>query len=372
MKKIVFFQLLFSTLFFDSFLGFQGLSLYPVFLCSIILYIFNKNVNFNSYDYNSIIIVTGSLITSLFYLNYKFGFDLNLFKAYITAIIGIFVFYMSYSSYLKCGKQHILSTVNYVIFINVFVLFFQFFLWHVFNTDLNFGKLLLGFGHRATGFNLSYRPTGFFDEPGIYGVFIYSLFIIKYLLTGKLERCDFLIIGSILLTNSVYSFLLIFSFFTWLFIFKFESKYKKKAQLLFIILVVVGLALIFPRIINVFDGNDYSTLTKVILLKNYIYDSCGYYIYGTGLLPSLYWPDFSFQAMGDMTFLLSTIIIYGIPLGIIILVSILLLISNRLNMYTLLIITPLLKLTMFNWVFFWMYILLVKVTLYFLESKNED
>ncbi|UKA10868.1 hypothetical protein [Photobacterium damselae] len=302
----------------------------------------------------------------------KYGFNVSILKPYLSVAIGVFIFIFSVNYYKSIRKIDLINVLNCVIVFNVIILYLQLILWYVFNYDLDIGKLLLGFGHRAIGFDGSYRATGVYDEPGIYGVFIYSLFVIRYLIKRELSAFDFIIILSIVLTKSFYSYILLFLFFSWYFVYEFESRFKEYIYGFLVLVLFFVIYLLLPRIDSIVGGTDYSTLTKIVMIKNYLYDNSQYYIYGSGLLPSSYWPNFGFQSVGDMTFFISSLIIYGIPLGALIIASIMILMSNnQISKYYILALTPLIKLTMLNWSFFWIYILCVRVALS-LMNKSEN
>lgn len=306
-----------------------------------------------------ILLCLAAIFTSI---RYDKDINFSILVPYVIGIFGCYLFLLLNKMAENFDVRKILYIINIVVCIHVTIFFLQLSCWLIGNVNLDFSTILGGSGNRPIGNFGVYRPTGIFDEPGIYGLFVFSLFIIRFLIVKRFFLFDFFIFISLVLTQSMYSYVLIGCFLFWCFLFYYQSNYKY--FLIFIILIlgiVITTIWIVPRLELIIAGEDYSTNTKLGTLSLFLDNSINYFL-GLGLLPVSYWITSDLQAIGDMTFILSTLVIYGIPIGILIILCIMYLIMPyKPNKYTILILIPFIKLVMLNWLFFWVYLALARI-----------
>lgn len=364
--------LLSSTLFFDSFMGFHGFSLYPVMFLTVYMFFFE------SFKKSMCLIDTIclsnfilSLLLSYVLISINNGVSFEIFKSYASVLSGVLIFICFYK--FLSNYNDIVNLINIVLFLHIVILVIQLVIYYCYGYDIDVSIMFHGEGHRPYGASGQYRPTGIFDEPGIYSIFIFSLFIVRYLYNLKLSVFDFFVILSIFLTLSLYGVLLVGIFFIWWVIFALKRPFYTILALTFIVIITISAIYFFSeRVIMVLAGSDPSTVSKINIIHYFINEPINW-LTGLGLLPIRFWENANFQASGDLTIVLSTILIYGAPIGCMMLINIYILLSNgKINKYVLLALIPLIKLSTFNWIFFWVYLALAKYALFLISLKRRS
>lgn len=318
---VLFILIISSTLFFDSFFGFNGLV--PIGIsCSLLIALCLGIIKVRLNDFIItvffVLCAFGTLIATYKYWNS----DFSQFKNFIFLILGVLSFLAVRTIINKLDTYKISKIVNLIIIFHTLIFSIQLVCYYSLGYDLNIGLALGGNGHRAFTEEGVYRPTGVFDEPAIYSVFCAGLILMRLFYNKKLDWIILTGLLSIILSLSFVGFILASSI---LFIYS-STNFK----LLIIALFLLTLALVFSPffegnyISNRFDlilrGTDPSTNSKLLVIQDF-FSTQQLFNFGYGYIGLRDWTPTYYDAIYDLTFYISLVIEFGFYLGTILLTT---------------------------------------------------
>lgn len=151
---------------------------------TFILLLCNLKIFWNTASIITLLSFTAMILISMLHILFEYGMELQLAKPYLLIIYNFLIFIVLYNIYLngKISTLTLRKIVTTIIIIQLIIFYLQLVLWHAFQINLDISKLTFGPGNRTYSAYQAFRPTGLYDEPGIYGAFIYALFCIRYTL----------------------------------------------------------------------------------------------------------------------------------------------------------------------------------------------
>lgn len=297
-----------------------GIQIFFLFIVSTVMLLISRM----SWDINSLLIyvlIVFFIISVSAIQSINLEYQEILWLQVLRVIFWISMCFIAYP-YLKNLEVNIIeaSLKTLIVFLSSAV-YIQFVGYYAFNTVIDFSVLTGGNASRIL-FS-TFRPSGLTAEPAIHSGIMIGLLVLLFIKNKSSSL--FIIVGivSIFLTMSIYG---ILSAMFFLVIFFFRRKSIKLLILLFPFLVIafsLSAPILFERYELYNSGQDESNMTKVDSFNNMLNKSHLLYLgYGmTGKSDSA--PKF-YEGLYDVTAFGSPIIIFGIPLGLL-LVSILIL-----------------------------------------------
>lgn len=308
------FVLLFITCFsisLSSPVSVYGIQIFLLFIVSTIMLLISRvSWNINSllmYILIIFFIVLVSAIQSI-YLEYQEILWLQVLRV----IFWISMCFIAYP-YLKNIDANIIETSLKIIIVFLsLAVYIQFIGYYAFNTVIDFSVLTGGNASRIL-FS-TFRPSGLTAEPAIHSGIMIGLLVLLFIKNKSSSLFTIIGIVSIFLTMSIYG-ILSAMFFLSIYFFR-----RKSINLLILLLpfLVVALSLSTPILFERYElynsGQDESNMTKFDSFNNMLNKSHLLYLgYGmTGKSDSA--PKF-YEGLYDVTAFGSPIIIFGIPLG---------------------------------------------------------
>lgn len=290
--------------------------------------------------YGTQIILLAPLVFFIIYFNGSF----KLKRINYILLIGVFVFIITFiqSTYLEYTEILWLQTIRIYFWISCCIIVYdslikiplpiikvcieriillfsisvilQSILHYFFNYTIDYSILLGGTDSRMA-YNDLFRPSGLTSEPSIVSGILISLLSIYYLFTKKINIIYILALIACFLSLSTIGIILASIFF----LIAFSS--KRTIFLFFITTPLIGFILIQELIIrykNFVNGSDGSNNVKIDVINNLLNMNENFYL-GFGFIgKSSTAPPF-YEALYDLTFLGNFLVIFGIPLGAIIL-----------------------------------------------------
>lgn len=252
---------------------------------------------------------------------YRKGFALRYYilSIYPSLLIISYYFFISFF-YKTYGTEGLKSSIRAILAINVIFFYIQFSIYHTSGFVLDLNSLLGGF--QAGMINEAYtdfgfRGSGFYLEPSIYAAHI-AIYTFLYLYYGGNNTP--LIIAcllSMILCNSTVANFLAVPFLIYITI--------QKKSLFWLIIPLAIAALIYQyemissRALMFTDGRDHSSSHRLDIMNMYLSD-IDLFLWGYGFIEKVNLAQgSSLDAVGDHTFLLNPLIIYGSLIGSIIL-----------------------------------------------------
>ncbi|WP_139108561.1 hypothetical protein [Edwardsiella tarda] len=265
----------------------------------------------------------------------------------------------------KLSHSDIISVTGIWMCVYASFLYIQFFSFYFFGNLIDYSLLLGGEPSRILNF-VGLRASGLTSEPSIYSGIMISMMVIYYIYNGKNTACTYFAGVSILFTLSTLGvFLFIVYFFSTL-----VRKLNLKKLILLFFIFTSSFFFILPQLVSRYerfiDGNDVSNNVKIYVIENFIHSPVlaliGYGVIGF----SQGAPDY-YQALYDLTLFGNLIIIFGIPLGCIFsLAVIFMIVKMKVSFqYKILIALCLIKVTIPNFIFFYLFLSL-------LMSRNDN
>lgn len=236
------------------------------------------------------------------------------------AILIISYYFFIQFFYRNYGAEGLKKTITALLLANILFFYLQFIIYHKTGFILDLNSLLGGF--QAGMINEAYtdfgfRGSGFYLEPSIYAAHI-AIYIFLYLYYGgkNLILISFCLL-SMILSNSTVAIFLAIPFILYVAI-------QKKTLFWIIIPLSIG-AFIYQyemlnsRLLMFSDGRDHSTSHRLDVINMYLSDM-ELFLWGYGFVEKVNLISGSpLDAVGDHTFILNPLIIYGSLIGSIVL-----------------------------------------------------
>lgn len=315
LQFVLFILILSSTLFFDSYFGFNGLV--PIGITvSLLIGFFLDTIKVRL---NDLIIFCFFIICSLLTLVLTFKYwnaDPAQIKNFLFLVLGLLCYLIVKTIINKLNIKEISDVINPIILFHIFILYIQLFCYYLLGYDLNVGQILGGEGHRAFTDGGVYRPTGVFDEPAIYSVFCAGLILIRLFYNKKLDWIVYCALLSIFITLSFVGFLLAGA------ILIIYSSLKLRV-FIFILMLIVTMLVFSPlfegnyvinRIEVLLKGNDGSTNSKFLVISDFL-SIKQLFNFGYGYIGLREWTPNYYDAIYDLTFYVSLLVEFGFYLG---------------------------------------------------------
>lgn len=290
------------------------------------------------------------------YVQYKVRLDFNLLLALIGCIYVSVCFYSVSFNFKALSKA-----IDVVLFLNVIFFFTQFLCFYLFHLRIDYSQLSGGIGTR-NDYGVIFRASGVFNEPAEYSSAMTVLVIIRYLINEKLSKLSYLALISVALS---FSFVGMFQSVFTLFIISFKDIRKKPVYILWgVLILILASSLSYDFVMQRYDafisGNDGSNNTKIdtfnFFIENpsYLYGGAGLIGYDPNTMPLF------FQGLYDLTFFGACLSIFGIYIGplLCILLLVFIFINYRLN-HVLLILICLLKINIMVYASYWVFIIAI-------------
>lgn len=319
MYPLIVLAILMPTLYFDTALGFFGLSFYGLLAVAGTMAVLQQRLELRTADAVKYVLFAGLVIASL-----VMGMMFHPVTAHsIKNVLVILLSALAAFSLVPVMARYpalVVRGLRVVIVLHVAVFLAQLVLWYGAGVDLDIGGLMGGAGHRAFYTNDIYRATGVFDEPALYALFMLGLCVCLYLYEGRLSRWTLAGLLTLPLTLSFAAFAL------------FGLVLALMRLRLWVLLGVV-LAVSYPVLANLpvssdmvaavvdrlgdlTDNQDGSTQAKALVVADLL-DDRATLLFGFGLEgfrpESL---DTYFEAMYDLTLPGSSITAFGLVFGI--------------------------------------------------------
>lgn len=286
-------------------------------------------------------------------------------------IFWFFIFSLITPFFQELNRRDVVSILQTWIIIFSLFLYAQFLLYYVFGYVVDYSVILGGEPSRILN-NVGLRASGLTSEPSIYSGMMISLLILHYIYNGQKNNFYTLFGGvSILLTFSTLGF---FLFTLYLSITLLRHMSIKKIILLIgtiTSVVVLIMPLLISRYERFINGDDVSNNVKFSVVENLL-NNTSLFTLGYGVVGySDGAPDY-YQALYDLTLFGNLFVIFGIPLGIFTSVYIFLLllkIDLPLSIKAL-ILLGVVKISIPNYIFFYLFVLMVVFYKRVLSNEN--
>ncbi|HBP29280.1 MAG TPA: hypothetical protein DD666_07675 [Advenella kashmirensis] len=367
--QVIFAVLILSaTLFFDSAVGFNGVVPIGVAFACFLLVVFSLE----RFRVNDLIAVMVMCVFACFTLALTFSYwrsDPAQYKNFTFVILGFLTFLTTKSLVYHLQSRQIARILNGILLFHIAIFLVQLALYRTTGFDLDVGKLLGGLGHRALTPDGLYRPTGVFDEPAIYAMFTSALLVCRMFYCKNKDIIFWLALACLCLTMSLVAYILAAGIF-----FAYGSM---TVRIVCIVLGMAVVALLFSplmsdtyvgiRAANVLSGADASTNSKSILLQDWL-NTPQLWDFGFGFIGLRDWTPSYYDAMFDLSFYLSILVVLGFMSGLCVLVwfFLALVFSTRPLSDKLAILVVLLKLTALQFPMLW-----ILMALFFSKSRNR-
>lgn len=246
---ILFFIFFVSLWFFSN----TGYMLFPIFIVLFSVLVLTHAILIKRLpSANGIMIYLGVLVfylmISLLHLSILADtyFVDDLASDFIRFFMFFTLFYIFYD-FLESEKYRylVLNSLSLVVIIFLTTFFIQVFLLYSKGYHLDYLELIMGREQRITGtagVKGIYRPSGMFNEPGSFTVFMYAVLFARYLLNKKFDLLFVLGIFATLVTLSaqaIASFFLLISLFAIVYFFDVLTSLKIKKNILYFFVLVI-------------------------------------------------------------------------------------------------------------------------------------
>lgn len=359
---VFFMALLFSTLFFDSALGFWGGSLYGALGLSFLLFVLCSRSLPLIEECTFVVALLFCFSLTLFMTYARWNHDAAQLKNFLAAVAGL-VCYLGVSAYRYAADRSVVATLlSTVILLHVSVFLLQMLLWVCLSFDLDVGRFLGGEGHRAVAGDGMYRATGVFDEPAVYCMFMAALLVLRYIYTAK---ADVIFYAGLLTMGLSFSAVGIFFCAALMAI---DFVMRRGVILHVSAAAVIGLAVVFIlagdhlllRLDAMLAGQDGSMKSKLIIISSWFSDPELMWS-GYGFIGLRDWTPYFFDAIYDLTLYLTVFSQFGIVVGLCVFLLLMLrvMMSAISPWHLLMVLVIFIKLSALQYVFFWFFLALL-------------
>lgn len=274
-------------------------------------------------------------------------------------VFWLIVFSQIYPYITELRTDIVTSCLSTWIYIYSLFLYVQFLAFYLFHIEIDYS--ILSGGEPSRMWNvLGLRPSGLTGEPSIYSGIMISMLALMFILNKKKITVIYFGLGSVFLTLSTLGVLLGVLFFILINLRKIS--FKKIVLVSFIGIITSGVlsSALLARYERFESGADVSNNVKFDIVDTMLsHSDIGLLGYGlVGKSESA--PDY-YTALYDLTLFGNLIVIFGIPLGIIIsIVVVVCILRCKLQFYEkCLFILTLLKITIPNFIFFYVFICII-------------
>lgn len=260
------------------------------------------------------------LIFNLLFTYFYWGSDFAQIGNFILATLGILTYFVLSHLMSYFSNENILKIIDFFIVLNLFAFFSQLISYYFFSYNLDYGLIFGGAGNRALNSSEIYRPTGLYDEPAIYGLFMSVLIASKLFFEKKLDAFIILGIFSMIFSFSFVSIILALGV---IFILLADRMgYILSFSILIAVAVVLFLShenLWLPdflsyRMNSLLEGGDGSTSHKIQSFELWLNEE-HVRNFGFGFIGLREWTPEYFDAIYDMTLYGSAIAQFGLVLA---------------------------------------------------------
>lgn len=304
-----------ATLFFDSGVGFNGVvPLGVAFACFLLVALSLERFRIDDLIAVLLMFFIGCVTLVLTFTYWRS--DPAQYKNFTYVILGLLTFLTTKSLVYHLRPEQISTILNRILLFHIVVFVCQLAMYRTTGFDLDVGRLLGGLGHRAITPEGLYRPTGVFDEPAIYAMFTATLLVCRMFYHKGKDAIFWLSLACLFLTMSLVAYILAAGI-----VFAYSSM---RVRMGCIVLGVVAIALLLSplmsdtyvgvRIINVFTGTDASTNSKSLVLQDWL-NTPQLLHFGFGFIGLRDWTPSYYDAMFDLTFYMTIPIVFGLVLG---------------------------------------------------------
>ncbi|WP_369474707.1 hypothetical protein [Providencia huaxiensis] len=278
----------------------------------------------------------------------------------LRVIFWSFCFAILYNTLSKTKISDIKSIISVWIMFYSLTLYLQFTLYYIFSIEIDYSTFLGGESSRIYN-SVGFRPSGLTSEPSIYSGIMTSLLVSYYLINKKISLTFLIGLFSLLFTISTIGILLA------IFLILTISLHKISIKRIFFLLLSTSILSFFiidsliVRYYNFSSGSDTSNNAKLLVIENLLSkNELSLFGYGMiGLSKSA--PDY-YNALYDLTLFGNLLVIFGLPLGLMIALSVLIiLLKNKSFLFyeKILILISLIKVTIPNFIFFYLFFLII-------------
>ncbi|WP_407714318.1 hypothetical protein ACJJWD_22380 [Comamonas testosteroni] len=317
------------------------------------------------------------LILNLLLTYFYWRSDFSQIGNFILATLGVLTYFSLSHLMSDFSDKKILKAINFFIIFNLFFFLVQVISYYLISLDLNFGLILGGAGNRALNFTEIYRPTGIYDEPAIYGLFMSVLIVSRLFFEKKVDILVILGIVSLFFTFSFVSILLAFGI---IFILLADRLgYGVSFVILILMIGILFLAyesswmpdFLISRMSSLLSGEDGSTSHKFQSFDLWLNNE-NVRNFGFGFIGLREWTPDYFDAIYDMTLYGTIITQFGLvlaPFFILWIISFLL--FNGCSVFSLLLCFLIfIKLSAVHFLVFWVFLAFYQRAFYKLKSKG--
>lgn len=296
---------------------------------------------------------------------------------FILATLGVLTYFSLSHLISDFPDKKILKAINFFIIFNLFFFLIQVISYYLISLDLNFGLILGGAGNRALNFTEIYRPTGIYDEPAIYGLFM-SILVVSKLFFEK--KVDILVIFGVVSLFFTFSFVSILLAFGIIFVLLADRLgYGVSFVILILMIGILFLAyesswmpdFLLSRVSSLLGGEDGSTSHKFQSFDFWLNNE-NVRNFGFGFIGLREWTPDYFDAIYDMTLYGTIITQFGLilaPFFILWIISFLL--FNGFSVFSLLLcLLIFIKLSAVHFLVFWVFLAFYQRAFYKLKSKG--
>ncbi|MEL6114359.1 hypothetical protein P0Y67_04020 [Photobacterium sp. SP02] len=208
------------------------------------------------------------------------------------------------------------KALSFFVLFNAVSVFIQLFFWYLFNNDLDY-SLMLGItdtAQRSIFYGGVYRPTGFYAEPSIYSSITLSIVVLRYALTTKFDSISLLGILSSCLTLSTVALLISFMLIVVVY-FRFKISDLIYATLLLFVFVYLSFDALSMRLDLLLSGVDGSSNVKIEVL-NYWFSRNELFLFGFSLIDKSRSNFGEFiVGLGDLGIFVNNLMFFGLFVG---------------------------------------------------------
>lgn len=297
----------------------NGFSLLVIpILCFYLFYNFlivNSKIEIKTLCFSMGIILI--LVLNLLFTFNRWNGDESQIKRFSLCLIGVFCYFSLSHIFKKIKINKIDKGLNLFLAINVLFFFIQIFFYYIFNINIDISTFLGGEGNRAMTYDGVYRGTGIYDEPAIYALFVSILVSMKLFLKKEMSALIIISIISMFLSLSFVAAIIAASI---VLIFYISNK-KLSVNLCFFIFISITIfciynfdlypELIAMRIDKLINGADGSTLNKIEAF-DYWWSNDSVRYWGFGFIGLREWTPYFFDAIYDLTFMITILTQFGI------------------------------------------------------------
>lgn len=239
---------------------------------------------------------------------------------FVLSLIGVLVYVALSDIFNKIDDKKICSIIDSFLIFNIATFFLQIISYYIFSYDLDFSEWMGGAGNRALNYSEIYRPTGIYDEPAIYGLFLSILIACKLFFTKKLDLLIFIGIISLILSFSFVSIILAIGLILILFLMRFGGFFFLICFFVFLTTIFIAYEnswipdFLLNRLESLTNGNDGSTSNKIQSFQFWLNEE-NVRNFGFGFIGLREWTPEYFDAIYDMTLYGTAITQFGLFLA---------------------------------------------------------